>query len=931
MTPEQFEVVQRIFLEVVDLPAKQQALRIAELAADDDVVTREVRAMIIADQSGSSESMTLVDEAIRQLEAEMSDAAPDPRRRCPNELSMAGKQIGPFVIERELGRGGMGVVYLARQQRPARQVALKVARSLTLNPEMLRRFGAEAEILGMLKHPGIAAVYGADTVDTAQGQLAYFALEYVEGVALDEYIRKFKPDMRSLVGLLTRICAAVGHAHQRGIVHRDLKPGNILVGSDGEPKVLDFGIARVLEDSDASVGRPTAVTMEGQIFGTLPYMSPEQVAGRIAEIDSRTDVYALGVIAYECITGALPYRADRSSLQAMSRAICEVDPQLLGTLQRSARGDLETIVAKAMSKEIAQRYRNASELADEMLRYLKEEPILGRPSTATYQMVKFVRRNRGLSAALAAAVGVTLLGATSTALLAIRATDARNDAIAKEQDASLELAKYQAAYDFVASIIKAPDPWAIDRGEGTARETKVLDILDAGAAELADKFAQQPKVEIQLCFLFCETYGNLGENSKALVQAQRAFELCEGEFGPDDPNTIHARHMIGSALLDLGRYREAEPHLKAALEWRERVRGPLHDATLTTLNNYGHLLALAGRDEDALPLQRESVRRRTSVYGADDPRTLVAENNLATLLDSMGRLEESLNLQQDVVERRIRALSPDHPSVATSLNNLGLLLQKLMRYEEAEGILRAVMELRLKHLGPDHEKTHIATVNLALVLIATERHAEAAGLVEQVFDSMRAEEIDNSVMGVTVRNVLGTCYAGCGRESDAEEVWREAIAIAGGELPPGHVRTLSTMTSLGKFLAAHGRMDEGLSLIRAVLATRMNARSGEPAWGEVANCYLNIATCYAMQGEWPVAEQTFLHACVAARTAYGPRDWRYARMVSKYATSLLDAGECRRARPLLEQALALSTDVRGEDDRMTQEIAETLDRLNQSD
>lgn len=931
MTPEQFEAVQRIFLEVVDLPEDQRELRLAELAANDEVTIREVRAMVAADQHGLSESMTLVDEAIRQLGAELSGQTPDPKRSHTNEFSMAGRQIGPFVIERELGRGGMGVVYLARQQRPARQVALKVARSLTLTPDLLRRFGAEAEILGMLKHPGIAAVYGADTVDTPQGQVAYFALEYVEGVSLDEYIHKVKPDLRSLVGLLARVCAAVGHAHQRGIVHRDLKPGNILVGPDGEPKVLDFGIARVLEDADSAAARSTVVTMEGQVFGTLPYMSPEQVSGRIAEIDSRTDVYALGVIAYESITGALPYRADRSSLQAMSRAICEEDPQLLGTLQRGARGDLETIIAKAMSKEIAQRYRNASELADEMQRYLSEEPILGRPSTATYQMVKFVRRNRGLSAALAAAVAITLLGATATALLAIRATDARNDAIAREQDASLELAKYQAAYDFVASIIQAPDPWALERTGAAARETKVLDVLDAGAAELTEKFTQQPKVEIQLRFLFCETYGNLGENSKALEQAQRAFDLCVAVFGPDDPNTIHAQHMLGSTLLEQGRYREAEPYLKTALEWRERVRGPLHDATLTTLNNYGHVLELAGRDDDALPLHRESVRRRTIVYGADDPRTLVAENNLATLLDSLGRLDESLALQQDVVERRLRALPPDHPSIATSLNNLGLLLQKLMRYDEAEGVLRSVMELRLQHLGPDHEKTHIAMINLGLVLMATERHAEAADLVERAFESMRARGIDDSVMGVTVRNVLGTCFAECGQESDAEDLWREAIEIANVRLPPGHVRTLSTMTSLGKFLAAHGRTDEGLSLIRTVLAMRMNARSGEPAWGEVANCYLNLGTCYATQGEWSVADQAFMQACLAVRSAYGSEDWRFARMVCKYATCLIDAGECRRARPLLERALALSLNARGEEDRVTQEITESLDRVNQLD
>lgn len=329
-------------------------------------------------------------------------------RRGPVGGPELGQRIGSYTLIEEIGQGGMGVVYLAEQEHPRRKVALKLIQPGRTSASLLRRFEHEAEVLGRLQHPGIAQIYEAGTADTGHGPQPYFAMEFIEGRSLARYAEEQQLGTRARLELLARICDAVHHAHQKGIIHRDLKPGNILVTADGQPKVLDFGVARA---TDADLQTATLQTDIGQFIGTVPYMSPEQVSGDPAELDTRSDVYALGVIAYELLAGTPPYDLRQKMIHEAVRIIREETPAPLSSLNRVLRGDVETIVGKALEKEKERRYASANDLASDIRRYLADEPIVARPPSTVYQLRKFAKRNRVATVA-AAAVFVTLISTT---------------------------------------------------------------------------------------------------------------------------------------------------------------------------------------------------------------------------------------------------------------------------------------------------------------------------------------------------------------------------------------------------------------------------------------------------------------------------------------------------------------------------------------
>jgi non-specific serine/threonine protein kinase/serine/threonine-protein kinase len=342
-----------------------------------------------------------------------------------------GTTMGRYRIVRLIGDGGMGAVYEAEQESPRRTVALKVIKPEFTSLELLRRFEQEAQALGRLQHPGIAQIYEAGAADTGHGPQPYFAMEFIHGQSLREYADRHNLSARDRLGLLARVCDAVHHAHQRGLIHRDLKPDNILVDETGQPKVLDFGVARVT-DGDMQA---TLYTGIGHLVGTLEYMSPEQVLGDPLALDTRSDVYALGVILYELLADRMPYTIGKSVLEA-ARTIRETDPARLSSFNRSYRGDIETIVAKALEKDKTRRYSSAAELAADIRRYLNDEPIVARPPSASYQLQKFARRNKAL---VTGAIVVLLVayGATAT-WLAVGFSRERDRLVQAQKENSIE-------------------------------------------------------------------------------------------------------------------------------------------------------------------------------------------------------------------------------------------------------------------------------------------------------------------------------------------------------------------------------------------------------------------------------------------------------------------------------------------------------------
>lgn len=402
MSGADFEQVRRILVELRPLDGQARAAQLDRLCAGDAALRREVESLL-----GHAESAEewLDTPAIDRLSpTRVAEALVE------NEAASMPTAIGPYRVLGVLGRGGMGVVYRAQQEHPRREVALKVLRGHVPTPHLLRRFRREAEILGKLQHSGIAHVYDAGVWKADSGEAPYLAMELVAGERLLEYAADRQPDTRARLELVARICDAVEYAHRIGVVHRDLKPDNILVQADGAPKILDFGVARA---TDRDLDVTTLQTMAGQVIGTLPYMSPEQVAGDPTAIDHRTDVYALGVVLFELLSGRLPIEVSRRTIAEAARIIQDDDPARLGSIDTHYRGDVDTIVAKAMAKEVDRRYQSAADFAADIRRFLGDRPIVARPSSSFYYIAKFAARHRGVVAALAAlivtlAVGVVL-------------------------------------------------------------------------------------------------------------------------------------------------------------------------------------------------------------------------------------------------------------------------------------------------------------------------------------------------------------------------------------------------------------------------------------------------------------------------------------------------------------------------------------------
>src|SRR5215831_14276743 len=471
--------------------------------------------------------------------------------------------IGRYQILRILGEGGMGVVYEAEQEQPRRTVALKVIKPGLAGDQMLRRFEQESQALGRLQHAGIAQIHEAGTADTGCGPQPYFAMEFIQGESLLKYAKAHELNTRQRLELMAKVCEAVHHAHQRFIIHRDLKPGNILVDERGQPKVLDFGVARVT-DSDAQATRQTDV---GRLVGTLAYMSPEQVLADPLELDTRSDVYALGVILYEALARRLPYTVSRNLAEAV-RTIQKEDPVPLSCISRTYRGDIETIVAKALEKDKERRYASAADLAGDIRRYLNDEPITARPPSAAYQLQKFARRNRALVAGITAVFVVLAGGIVASTGQAVRANRAGQVALA-ERDRALEAeAKARAAERAVRRerdrAVGAEQAATQERNRAVAAETEAIRERNRAVTEKRRADDEAATAKAVRDFLQGDLLAQASANSqsrpdtkldpdlKVRTALDRAAARISGKFEKQPLVEAAIRQTIGNTYRDLG-------------------------------------------------------------------------------------------------------------------------------------------------------------------------------------------------------------------------------------------------------------------------------------------------------------------------------------------------------------------------------------------
>ncbi len=780
MTPEQYQRAKGLFEVVCDLDTEHRAARLAEMRREDPAVSAEVESLLRLQDSNQP---FLDQPAVPRLDS----GAPLAAAIGDDEIGIPAT-IGRYRILRRIGEGGMGTVYLAEQDRPKREVALKVIRAGFNSKESLRRFENEANALGLLQHPGIAQIYDAgiaevQTADGREAMLPFFAMEYIPGTPLNEYAVQKKLSLRQRLHLIAKVCDAVQHAHQKGVIHRDLKPANMLVDDD-QPKILDFGVARVTAGDHPVAAMQTQI---GQLVGTLAYMSPEQVSGNAASLDTRSDVYALGVIAYELLTGRRPFELVGLSITEIARVIRDEEPRSPMALDSELGADVDTIVRKAMAKEPERRYQSASELAADIRRFLSDQPILARSATAFYQLSRFARRNRSLvvtaSVCIAALIGATIFSAYSAVV------ERRANARATEINR------------FLQEILSSSDP---NKTQG--EDVTVISLLENAAQRLAQgRFGNQPEVLMELYRTISVSFMALGRYPQAEAHCTTAVELGEKALGPNDLGLVPVLDSLGAALELQNKYPDAERYFRRAQVIRDA--NGVRDKLMTTVWPHGlpSVLYFTGRYAEAETIFREALDESIRRFGVKCETTAQALTGLGATLEALSKTDDAIDAHRRAADI-YRSLHGDTSmSLANCLNNLGNAQQAKQALADAETSHREALAIRRKLLKPDHPDLAMSYGNLALVLSDSGHLDEAAAMnIEALAIRRKALPAIHHSTAVTLNN-LAMVRQRQKRFDEAMPNFDEAIAIGDKAVPKGHMLPLVFRGDRGDCLAKMGR------------------------------------------------------------------------------------------------------------------------------
>ncbi len=825
----EWRAVRQVFEQVVDLPADQRAAELGRLCGEDAGLRAQVERLLARDAStGASD----IDGAV-----DVRGAVPDPARL---------RHIAGYRLVRPLGSGGMGAVFEAVQERPARTVALKVLRTLVAFDAARRRLEYEAETLGRLRHPNVAQVFEAGTwrdPDTGE-ELPFFAMEFVaDALPLTSHADERRLDLRGRLELFLQVCDAVQHGHQQGVMHRDLKPQNVLVGGDGRVKVIDFGIARA---TDAAEDRRTVQTLAGQVLGTPGFMSPEQIDGDPARIDARADVYGLGATLYALLVGSPPHHHSPASLAsplARVRATPPARPARVESARVPVPPELDWVLLKALAADPDERYPSASDLAADLRRFLADVPLFARPPTRGYLLRKFVRRNRA-SVAVAGVVLALLVGGTvATSLGWRRALAAEAAADARRVVAEGLAADLQSLAELQSEMFRA------GRGD---RNTRLVDVLDRAAEQLRRSPPEAERVAAGLHRALARAYLDLGAMTQAeqhfahalthaerlgvaghelvvrirgdrarLLAAQGELEAAEAgrraalaldleRFGEGHWRVAQDRAELATVLDQRAAYAEALELLREAvpvLEADESLVLPRIGALTALANTLAHL----DQHDEADGRYRAALALAEQHWGAEDPETLSIRNSQALLFLDAGRLADAEAAFRELWQTLKRVRGPVHPSTTGAATNLGLCAERREAYADAEAVYREVLAARAEAGVEVAPSDLITRFNLVVALHrqdGEEQLREALAEVDTLLaDARRLLPQDNWRTAV-FRQHRGIVLRKLGRFAEAEPEFEAARAVLEQKLGPGHSRTRSNYEETAALFEAWGRADE---------------------------------------------------------------------------------------------------------------------------
>jgi non-specific serine/threonine protein kinase/serine/threonine-protein kinase len=774
--------------------------------------------------------------------------------------------IPGYHLLRPLGSGGMGDVWEAEQREPVqRRVAVKIIRPGADTAQVVARFESERQTLALMNHPGIAQIYDAGVTDSGR---PFFAMELVHGAPVTRFCDEARLTIPERLRLFGEICEAVQHAHRKGVIHRDLKPSNVLVTKiEGRPapKVIDFGIARLVESS-ATEG--TMLTEAGTVIGTPEYMSPEQAGAGPGDVDTRSDVYSLGVLLYELLTGSLPFERRDSTPAALADFFQDVRRTELAwpskyvsrlgdaadaaasdrkidraTLTKALRGDLDWITTRTLEKDRDRRYESAGELAADLQRHLRHEPVVASPPGAAYRFRKFVRRHRGLIATSAAVFIALLAGLAGTVTGLVRA---------REQ---AERAGTQAAIAEAVNAFLNEDLLAAVAPGSQGRDVGMREVLDTAADRLEGRFADQPEVEASLRRTMGRTYLALGALDEAASQLERAVTLGETSPGGLHPSTLEAVHVLGEVRFYQGRADEAEELLRRAFEGRTATLGPAHALTLSALSDLGAVSHHRGNLDEAERCYREAYERARTELGESDPHVLSMLHNLGALMRDLGRLEEAEAYLRSALEGSRREYGDDHPETLATQSQLGSVLREGGQVEEAEPIYVQVYEARRRVLGDDHPSTLLSANNLAMLHMDLGRLEEAEAIQRTTLATQRrtlGDDHDGTILSMANLSALLTDL---GRTDESEALIEEAMERCNRTLGASHPLCAGALRKYGECLTAQGRYPEAEAAffeVHEVLADAYE-NEGHPELVLLANAFVELYEAWgraADAAEW---------------------------------------------------------------------------------
>jgi eukaryotic-like serine/threonine-protein kinase len=827
--PQRWLRASRHLDRALDLPPHERAACLAALRAEDPESAADVEAM-------------LAEHHVLSAEGFLDTSAPLHLPEVSRPLS--GVTIGPYTLQSQIGHGGMGTVWSAVRSdgRFEGRAAVKLLNAALVGRAGEERFKREGTILARLTHPHIARLIDAGV--TATGQ-PYLVLEHIDGQHIDRYCDERKLGIDDRIRLFLDVQSAVAHAHANLIVHRDLKPSNVLVTAGGQVKLLDFGIAKLLGQDDPNISSSTMLTMEGAHVLTPKYAAPEQVTG--GRITTATDVYSLGVLLFELLSGVHPTGLDTATPAEFVKAVADTEPLRLSTaatqavdasraadlasrrattperLRKELRGDLETVLAKALKNNPTERYASLVEFADDLRRVLNNQPIGARPDTLKYRAVKFATRHRPMLAAAAAAL-VILVG-----LVAYYTVQ-----LAAERDrARIQADKASKVSELLTQLLTGADPYRTP----DAKEPTVQNLLDIGAEQVARDLNDQPELQAEMFTVIGRTYERMGVMAKALPLLERALAIGRRTLGPDHVRIAQSLNDLGVLYREEGQFDAAERLLTESLAMRRRLLGSQNNYVAITLVELARSLNERGRTDEAEPLLREALAIRRAIYGDEHRETATSKSDLGLLLLRRGDLAAAEPLLRENVATTVRTLGADHPNAAMANSSLASLLIAKGEVTAAEALSRQAMDL-LRRLFPYKKIEYVGPLStLAFALEVRGRLEEAQPLVEECLTIAQAELPADHPRVVTYMTSLARIRIARGDGAATEPALRYALETRQRIYPPGDWRIPQTQSLLGASLMAQGRAAEAEPLLIAadkglkpIPGMQARARDTNRAW-----------------------------------------------------------------------------------------------------